>query len=131
MRTQTRSLELHPFLETLEARRIRARERQLWQAAHPKLRQEARSPGFRPTSGVPAARAPLRAQRVRRFLSAVQQPAPKEGLPHSHTQSVRPTRPLPTIPVAFFERGRRSPERAERYKWSNLYRLHVAKPTRS
>src|SRR6266436_125697 len=131
MRTQTRSHELRPFLETPEAKRTPARARQLSQAAHPKLHQEAKSAGSPLTSAAPAARAPLRVQRVRRFLSVAQPPAPKEDSPRSHTQSAIPIQPLPTAPAAFCERGRRSPERVEPYKWSNLCHLHVAKPTRS
>src|SRR2546423_1338246 len=131
MRTQTHSHELRPFLETPEAKRTPARARQLSQEVHPELRQEAKSAGSPPTSAAPAARAPLRVQRVQRFLSAAQPPAPKEDSLRSHTQSAIPIQPLPTAPAAFCERGRQSPQRAEPYKWSNLCRLHFAKPTQS
>src|ERR1700730_719600 len=120
MRTQTRSHEWRPFLETPEVERTPARVRQLSQEVHPELHQEAKSAGSPPTSAAPAARAPLRLQLVRQFLSAAQTPAPKEDSPRSHTQSAIPIQPLPTAPAAFCERGRQSPERAEPYKWSNL-----------
>src|SRR2546426_573985 len=131
MRTQTRSHELRPFLETPEAKRTPARARPLSQPARPKLHQEAKSASSPPTSAAPAAQVWLRVQRVRRFLSAAQLTAPKEDSPRSHTQSAIPIQPLPTAPAAFCERGQRSPERAEPYKWSSLCHPHVAKPTRS
>src|SRR6266436_1345094 len=131
MRTQTRSHELRPFLETPEAKRTPARARQLSQAVHPKLHQEAKLASFPPTSAAPAGHAPLRVQRVRRFLSAAQPPAPREDSPRSHTQSAIPIQPLRTAPAAFCERGRQSPERVGPYRWSNFCLLHVAKPTRS
>src|ERR1700732_2493694 len=127
MRTQTRSHELRQFLETPEAKKTPARARRLSQAVHPKLHQEAKLAGSPPTSAAPAARAPLRVQRVRRFLSAAQPPEPKVDSPRSRTQSAIPIQPLPTAPAGFCERGRQSPERAEPYRWSNLCRLHFAK----
>src|SRR6266566_1366217 len=131
MRTQTRSHELRPFLETLEAKRTPTDARQQLQAAYPKLRRELKLAGSQPASAVPAGRVPLPVQRAPRFLSAVQPPVPKEDSRRSHTQSAIPIQPLPTAPAAFCEQGRQSPERAEPYKWSNLCHPHAAKPTRS